>query len=237
MKSSFNLINYFLNLLSLLTFLVITVLVSAELSDVSVATCHYYYAESGHYTCDLQNAFVFEEFDSFDIQGIHVKGNRNEDVLQVNVKESILYHLPNTSIFNNFKNLQRLEGQTVELNTLYQEAFDNCSKLSFLQLSKNDIAKIPTEVFTECQGLEYIFLDKNLIIDVDKDAFKKLTKLLLLSLEENQIKELHPNTFKSLESLKALYLSNNKISLLFQTTFKDSWLHFSDLIATKIECF
>ncbi|CAL1530162.1 unnamed protein product, partial [Lymnaea stagnalis] len=133
-------------------------------------------------------------------------------------------------------------GQTFN-TTSFSDKGKHLDKVTYIDLSNNQITEIPENVFLFMWRLKYLNLVDNMITDIkskslaglknltqlyltgnkvssiEGGAFLDLSQLTILDLSRQNISSLKPNTFLGLHSLHMLNLSGNRIRQLYDGTF------------------
>lgn len=194
----------------------------------SAFTCKFEFAMewSLGYTCEFESISFLDETEDFLIEGEHLNGLGDEDVLTVTMTSSNVSHLPK-EVFEKFVNLthlfvrqsrmesiegafvlcDKLETATFAQNNLKQiesRAFEKCSSLTFLDFSDNQISIIPVDAFEGLSNLETLTLSNNPITNILPGTFDMMTNLWLLRMLDLEVSELNPQLFRSLTSLNTL---------------------------------
>lgn len=204
--------------------------------------CHYDMAGS-EYFCDLTITNPNGVNNFKEINGIHLNGKSDEDVLNIYEKsESITLNVPSI-ICIKFKNLRKFILRSVNILRIEKESFENCKKLTYLDLRNNNIENIdaksfennldllelyldnnqlstlPENLFINQKDLRYLMLGYNNIRDLSQSIFKPLTNLRDLRLNYNQLLTLKLEWFEELQKLEILHLHNNEIEELPKSVF------------------
>nr|DBA30874.1 TPA: hypothetical protein GDO54_006803 [Pyxicephalus adspersus] len=107
--------------------------------------------------------------------------------------------------------LQTLYLQCNNYSAFQKNTFQNCSGLTFLDISENHFVHLPESVFDHLTSLEQLTLASNKLIALPS-VLSQMTSLKKVNLSSNHLTEVHLNDTKSFSKLKDLDLSENKIS-------------------------
>ena len=127
-------------------------------------TCNFVRSESS-YVCML-NEITFQNFrDKFNIVGAHIDGLVNEDVTELQISRSNLFRVPPT-LFETFQNLERVSIIDSGLTVIEKGTFEECGKITYLDLSRNRIRRLSTNSFKNCEFIDELILDENQITEI-----------------------------------------------------------------------
>lgn len=113
------------------------------------------------------------------------------DVMEITIKNSFVGTLPGRFIFN-CRNLSSLYLADNMITYIAHDAFDNLTKLVWLDLSYNQL-KI-----------------------IHKDTFKPLINLICLNLQENQLQSIDEDLFSHNPDINAVYLNKSLKTTYFK---------------------
>lgn len=108
--------------------------------------CRYYQDADYGYACDLTilNPLGFDEFTT--INGTHLEGKADADVLAVIIFDGETANIPR--IFcRNFVNVEHFDFGIAFINTLNENTFDECPNLLHINLWQNYITAVPENIF------------------------------------------------------------------------------------------
>ena len=106
-----------------------------------------------------------------------------------------------------------------ELRELAPDAFAGLSSLRYLGLQNNKLRTLPEHVFDGLSTLAYLTISANQFTTLPPNAFADLAALDRLWLSQNHLEELSPSLFSSLSSLTELRLSYNQLTELPDSIF------------------
>lgn len=107
-------------------------------------------------------------------------------------------------------------------DTFSPDVFGNCSKLSFLDLSYNDITQIPASLFVHLPNLHSLLLSDNLLPSIPASCFFPLNSTAFLHVGGNLITSIGADAFAGLPNphlLQILELSFNMITYIHPNAF------------------
>ncbi|XP_025085211.1 toll-like receptor 6 [Pomacea canaliculata] len=106
------------------------------------------------------------------------------------------------------------------------QMFDQCPKLSFLQLDDNNFSNVTDaklqQLFHRIPMLTTVYLGNSRIKTITSDTFKGIPHVQELSLYSNAIEDLPDGVFDHLVNLTILRVDNNRLSEIRETTFSGS---------------
>lgn len=121
--------------------------------------------------------------------------------------------------FTSAKNLQKINFENNEIETIPAKTFIGLKSLVNLDLSINKLIKVDRLWFQDLINLEVLNLEWNQIKKLSDDAFKNLHNLKVLKLGLNQIEEISNQLFSENIKLEKLTLHNNKIAVIQSGSF------------------
>lgn len=202
---------YLLLFRSLLCLLVVT-------GTTLAASCRYYIDASHGYSCQLSDINYRSETDVLVIDGTHMAGKRDTDVLYLFSENTVIRFIPPV-IFTKFSRLTRLHLVNVGLS-LNVRSFKNATSLKVIDIPWNQVTSIPADTFRSCVNLEEIYLYNNKLQTLDKNAFVGLSKLWRLDLGANLITEIQTELLHPLTNLTILMLMKNNIITIQPNAFQ-----------------
>lgn len=131
------------------------VLISSQAVTIS---CNYrQIAPTYPYTCDLTlvNPGGLDNFDR--VQGEHLAGRNDSDVLMVSGFNQNSRLVPSV-ICRQFPNLRDLYLSSSNIVNINEAAFVNCRNLERVMLSFNEISEIPDNTFRNNERLDFVYL-------------------------------------------------------------------------------
>ena len=189
--------------------------------------CHYY-TEDYDYTCRLHitNTNGLDTFTSID--GTHLTGFGNADVVRV-VRDVASYttRLPSI-ICNTFPNLASLDFHNDFISSIDDNALRGCTNLHMLSLSFNNIATLSTNAFRYNTGLWMLYLDNNRLTELPRTLLSSEEFLISLNLNGNLLSTIHFDSFGDHPNLSYLSLSRNTI-----TAFDERIVNYSNLYSLE----
>ena len=114
--------------------------------------------------------------------------------------------------FRPIKNLENLYLEKNRLKEIKDGTFEGNTKLTRVQLSRNNIRHFTKDSFPET--LKRLDLDGNRLVHLKSNMFCKMKVLGFLQLQENYITFIDEDTFKFNTQLRTIYLQRNKITTL-----------------------
>ncbi|CAG9798470.1 unnamed protein product [Chironomus riparius] len=230
-----------MNLKSIFSFLIVAINFDAIFGRLS---CNYVVLPSG-YTCNLtiNNPFGLNIF--VNINGTHVSGYTDSDVLRVvRAAGSNTPNIPSI-ICSKFMNVEHIELQSITIFNVDDYSFAGCTALTFLTLAgnfvstihenafqrnvnlhtlyllRNQLTTLPENVFQHQQKLNTLWLDSNGFDDFPLQIFWPLTGLVNLDIGFNQFRTITPDWFKYLQNLRSLNIQYNLISDFPKNAFNE----------------
>lgn len=198
-------------------FRILLLLVGCAISSVAAqntvqTTCDFQ-TTAGDYTC-LLSEFVLTAGDTLIINANQEGALTNADVTQVMIYAANVSFVPN-QVFSTFPNLEALYMNSVQLETINEDSFNDAVNLRIFSGYFNSIRSIGA---TLCRDLNNIFeLDFgfNSISEVHANAFVGCERLEVLDLNENSLTSASlVGRFAPLTNLRSLYLSGNTMGSL-----------------------
>eukprot|EP00435_Cladocopium_sp_Y103_P059771 s593_g21.t1 len=117
--------------------------------------------------------------------------------------------------------IQLLNLQHFDLETLPENAFENLTGLEVLVLSTNRLKTLPEKIFQNLKTLKTLGLGQNRLGMLPEKIFQNLNGLETLSLDENHLQTLPEKVFKNLTGLEILDLGKNDLKSLPEMIFED----------------
>jgi Leucine-rich repeat (LRR) protein len=195
-------------------------------SSAQSISCLYYQNPEYGYTCNLIifNTVGFDNFES--INGTHLEGKTDADVLAVVIFDGETANIPRI-LCNRFKNVEHIDLEISFITTLTEDNFVECPNLVHLNLWQNYITEVPENIFRNNPRLRYVDFDLNRLTNISENTFAHLSDLEILVLRNNAFGENIPaGTFRNLRNLTNLYLDGCRI-----TELKVEW--FTDLVSLR----
>lgn len=183
--------------------------------------CNYHEHRVG-YTCGLTATVTFSHPENVDviIEGTHLSGKSDDDVVFIIPEEAFLDFIP-TSIIAKFKNLVEVDFVNVGLKRITTNTFSQAVNLKKIWLQNNLIPDLPQNAFVNTQ-IDYLHLLNNEIAELSWNSLAGLTQLDFLYLARNRIQgSLDPRLFVDLINLRTLHLSYNLITDIPANIFKN----------------
>ncbi|CAO1432197.1 unnamed protein product [Diamesa serratosioi] len=182
------------------------------------ASCHYYIHPSHGYSCQLSEINYKSETDVLIIDGAHMTGKRDSDVLYLFSENTVIKFVPQM-ILTKYSRLTRLHLVNVGL-TLNVRSLKNCGSLKVIDFPLNQITSIPADTFKTCSNVVEIFIYSNNLKALDKNAFVGLSNLWRLDLGDNLIGEIQTELLQPLTNLGVLMLMKNNIATIQPNAFQ-----------------
>ncbi|XP_048404634.1 wu:fc23c09 [Stegostoma tigrinum] len=137
------------------------------------------------------------------------------------------------NVFTNCSALIYLGLHDNRLNNkgITEKAFQNMTKLEYLDLSKNALAAVPKLL---PRSLKKLILQANGITTVRRDAFPNMVNLEEIYLAHNRISLVADGTFRGLPRLRCLDLSHNRLPQVprqLPLTLQNLYLHSNRIVA------
>ncbi|XP_025085213.1 LOW QUALITY PROTEIN: toll-like receptor Tollo [Pomacea canaliculata] len=108
-------------------------------------------------------------------------------------------------------------------DSISAQMFDQCPKLSFLELDYNNFSNVTDakvqQLFHRIPLLTRVYLGNSRIKTITSDTFKDIPHVKVLSLYTNAIEDLPDGVFDHLVNLIILRLNDNRLSEIRETTF------------------
>ncbi|KAI6178493.1 Leucine Rich repeat-containing domain protein [Aphelenchoides besseyi] len=139
------------------------------------------------------------------------------DLVELRLMNNSLTAVP---YLGKLKNLQTLNLNRNELETVGEKSFDGLNDLVQLRLKKNKICSLPQSAFDELKNrLELLDLSLNCFGAVPARVLRNFKLLKHLDLSSNSIDTLPDLQFMNLPELKEIRLSNNQIGNISSRSF------------------
>lgn len=174
---------------------------------------------NGTYVCSLHIQYQNENYNLTNINGTHLVGFGDDDVLAVTTGFATSVVTIPSIICDKFQNVKTLSYLGMELREIRNSSFAECSKVTSIDLSSNTITEIPDGIFNSQQNLKELKLASNQIQTLKPEWFKNLKSLEKLTLSNNSIEELPSRVFSSLTNLKEIFLDSNKLQVIHSESF------------------
>lgn len=173
----------------------------------SVATiyiCNFFLHSYWGYSCEFESISYLDQSEEFIIDGLHVEGFYDADVLTVFTTFANMSYIPKELLpkFGNIANLLVSQSRMESIDG----AFGLCDKLEIMTFYRNNLRRIESRTFEMCKNLRSLDFGENQIAVVPVDAFEGITKLESLGLYNNPITVLDPGTFDKLVNIELLWL-------------------------------
>lgn len=208
----------------LLTLGCFLVLILSSYAQSWKSRCDFSYTNDRLYICQLSNVNISEKGARFGVLGIHSQQHKDSDVKGMFLAAGQLMNFIPQEIFSMYENLEVFVANRVFVMEIESQTFQNCMRLTELDLAHNIIELIPNGAFSKCSQLRIINLKDNNLDQIQPDIFRNLLFLEKLNLDENYLGSEHPMVIdiKS-ASMQNLDLSNNGIvelpeNLIYQTS-------------------
>ncbi|XP_057660247.1 chaoptin isoform X2 [Diorhabda carinulata] len=186
---------------------------------------------------DIQKLNPIETFNGFQftLYNLDLSGTENavvslQDLRRLRSLRTLsLSKLKHTTLFaDNFIeygiDLEELEINFANLQTIKNNAFQHVHGLKFLDLSENSINTIETNAFIDiAHSLKHLKLSHGLsssLTVIPVDSIKVLSNLKELDLSNNKLKTMPETSFHFLKQLEKLELQDNNIEIIHKGTFQ-----------------
>lgn len=110
-----------------------------------------------------------------------------------------------------------LPGNRIELT---ETSFTGLSRVTYLNLARNNINDIPEGTFAPLESLLYLYLYANNFTELEADFFPNLPNLQYLDISENPTFAIRDGAFRGLSSLTSISISSCRIRLLSSNAFE-----------------
>lgn len=186
----------------------------------SIINCDFISTGGMAYTCELSLDNPLRRDDFERVEGEHLNGNTDVDVLRVEGIDQNSLIVPRILCIQ-FENLEEMFFEDSGIEFITTHAFEHCVNLRSLTLEHNSITTIPNMAFSHSRSLEFLDLNNNHISSISPNAFLN-TRLWYLNLETNQLTNLSADWFSSVrETLLLLDVANNRITHLQDNVFAE----------------
>lgn len=216
--------------------LIFVILLSQNsLAQYEILNCDFIIRD-GNYSCELKIYNPSGQNNFQRINGSHLNGKTDDDVLTINVKlESFTINAPSI-ICETFKNVRQFFFRQIGLQRIDENSFKACKALTHLFIEMNSIAEIHENAFKDNSELNLLYLGYNRLSKLPENVFMSQQKLTTLYLEDNEFSDFPDKLFHPLQSLRMLTLERNQISVIKSEWFeKLASLEYLYLFANKIE--
>lgn len=170
----------------------------------------------------IQQTLTGKEFEGLDqVQEIHLTNNRQK----LKLSRTSFVHVPNLGLLTLGKSLNAT-GSKLDVDP---SPFKPLSKLTFLDLSNNNIANIRESMLEGLVNLKVLMLQHNNLARLWKSAnpggpvlfLKGAQNLKTLQMDSNGLDEIPEGALRGLSNLSELSLTNNLLNSLKDTVFDD----------------
>lgn len=196
-----------------------------------------------HYHCLLITKNDNFNIKPTEITGKHIQGKQDADVEIISPYQNDLLKILTSIFCDKFENLKEMRFDSMQIESIDEDALQNCKLLAKLYIRFNNIAELPVNlliqnknlklawmndnqlttlpenIFRNQKELEELSLNKNPIEFLPLNIFKALVKLKDLSLYKTNLQDLDPEWFANLRSLQNLHISDNKLTELSSRMF------------------
>ncbi|KAL7043529.1 hypothetical protein ACKWTF_001559 [Chironomus riparius] len=197
-----------MNLKSIFSFLIFAINFDAIFGRLS---CNYVVLPSG-YTCNLtiNNPFGLNIF--VNINGTHVSGYTDSDVLRVvRAAGSNTPNIPSI-ICSKFMNVEHIELQSITIFNVDDYSFAGCTALTFLTLAGNFVSTIHENAFQRNLNLHTLYLLRNQLTTLPENVFQHQQKLNTLC--GNSLTTIRADSFGFLPNLVFADVTFNAINAI-----------------------
>nr|XP_039252706.1 leucine-rich repeat-containing protein 15-like [Styela clava] len=124
----------------------------------------------------------------------------------INLANNSIETIPK-AVFENNKDLERIDLSVNLITDISQQAFAGLTKLTYLKLDNNRITGIQSGTFSIlAASLQFLSIQNNQLASIDIGQFNGLKNLETLNLKDNRISHIDGSAFFSLNSINELYL-------------------------------
>lgn len=172
------------------------------------------------YACILRNiSFDFSNpFYYITIEGNHMQGRTNEDVLNLVIQTSDTNVIP-ANIFQVFPNIQYIEAFRSGITSMGGTSFTFATRIRGLFVNFNNVPSLTGSPFFGRGGVTHLNMYSNQIESISENFFFGLAGLRYLSLGGNNLRSIPPQLFAPLVNLRNFLASGNQIESLSRQTF------------------
>ncbi|KAL7013625.1 hypothetical protein ACKWTF_015494 [Chironomus riparius] len=215
------------NVLKFITFLTILNLKTTKITS-EVINCNFIntvvivnFRNVPQYGCNITNINSYSP--QSEIIGSHPQHFQESDVKFVSYQATNIINLPKFSqVFcQKFPYLEKIEFSQIKVDSIDENALENCKNLKTLSLTENKIRKIPENFLAGNSRLTEIDFGQNQLTTLPENIFRNQDDLVWLDLRINLINSLPAKIFEPLESLQGLWLGENKIRTLNPVWFEN----------------
>ncbi|KAM3929836.1 TLR4 interactor with leucine rich repeats [Leptodactylus fuscus] len=121
--------------------------------------------------------------------------------------------------FSLYHNLQRLDLQYNQIQSIHPKAFEQLTHLEELYLGNNWLLTLSTNALLPLKKLKVLNVNSNRLHNVTRSSLTNMVSLVKLRLDNNNIQILHGSPFLGLSNLLYLHLENNKINNISKNAF------------------
>ncbi|XP_070504864.1 uncharacterized protein [Chironomus tepperi] len=213
--------------LKILQFLIILIIKTTKISS-EIINCDFTdtnvvinFQNVPQYGCNISNINIYST--QSDITGSHFDDLQDNDVKFVSYQSTNTKNLPIFSpvLCQKFPNLEKIQFSQIKVESIDENALENCKNLNTLSLTENKISKIPENFLKENSKLKEVNFGQNKLKTLPENIFANQDKLVWLDLRINLINSLPPKIFESLENLQGLWLGENNIRTLNPVWFEN----------------
>lgn len=200
--------------------------------------CNYFLQNATFYGCRLEiyNPNRFNNFTN--IEGTHLSEKSDRDVKYITRNKIVSSSAYPSVICEKFKNIEKIEITYSIFEEIDENAFRNCTDLTYLDFGYNKINSLSDKLFRNSQKLTFLSLYNNKISEIGENTFENLQELTLLSLSYNPIERFPKNVFKPLINLARLNADYMNLKVLDSNSFGGHrFLTILSLIGNQINAF
>jgi hypothetical protein len=197
-----------------------------DITTVSIESCN-----NLHLDVSL-NEDYFSRFNKLNKLTIHFCSNIDKFInfFKTNINLNFIViannklQILNDDFFSNYINLEKilLVRNTLTIETINNNLFNNNLKLKHVNLSCNNLVSIDKDTFKYNIELEHMYFEVNNLTSVDKDLFSNNINLEYINLSNNNITKIDKNLFSNNISLEYINLSNNKLLSIDNVLFSNN---------------
>lgn len=187
------------------TFILFSTIFMVQSADPEIPTYECKISDWDKTRCDLVGLQLTKEQPYFKIQI-----DQPEKIRGISISGSI--PVLTNSICNSFPALEHLSIPYSKIETVLENAFENCAEIKDINLMNNKIKGLHVNTFKNNLKLSVLYLETNRIKRLEEDTFINLVELQILMLGNNNLTEFSPMLLKRSQKMGNLQLYTNNLS-------------------------